>query len=164
MGTIISLLPTERDAASEVERLVKTGIPKRKIQILTQDKAIRDIFGCDPICTIRNYAILGALLVGSIYMIFGIVATWCECNLMGFDHSFGLLTLFGGVLAGGFVGGVLGAIIGLGESEKETHLYIQKAHQGAKVILIKTTKEEADQTKIMLQHEGYMGIKTIQED
>ena len=163
MSTIIGLLPAQHEVNSEVERLVETGIPAESILVLAQEKAIREILGCEPICTIRYYAIWGALLVGAIYGVFGIVAAWCECNLLGFNQPSGMLTLIGGVLAGGFVGGILGAIIGLGESEKNTHLYLQGARMGRKILVLQTAKGDVEKAKTTLRQVGCTGVRTIPE-
>lgn len=161
MNTIIGLLPSQSDPISEIEKLVDTGIPEEDVSVLTQEKAIREILGCDPICTIRYYAIWGALIGGAIYSVFGILAAWCECNLFGFDQTNGLLTLMGGVLAGGFVGGVLGAIIGLGKSEENTHLYTQGARMGNRVIVLRTESGNVEKAKTMLSQLGCIGVRMI---
>lgn len=161
MNTIIGLLPSQSDPISEIEKLVDTGIPEEDVSVLTQEKAIREILGCDPICTIRYYAIWGALIGGAIYSVFGILAAWCECNLFGFDQANGLLTLMGGVLAGGFVGGVLGAIIGLGKSEENTHLYTQGARMGNRVIVLRTESGNVEKAKTMLSQLGCIGVRMI---
>lgn len=163
MSTIIGLLPAQREVSPEVERLVETGIPAESILVLAQEKAIREILGCDPSCTVRYYAIWGALLVGTIYGVFGIVAAWCECNLLGFNQPSGMLTLVGGMLAGGFVGGVLGAIIGLGESEKNTHLYLQGARMGRKMLVLQTAEGDVEKAKTTLRQVGCTGVRTIPE-
>lgn len=161
MNTIIGLLPSQSDPISEIEKLVDTGIPEEDVSVLTQEKAIREILGCDPICTIRYYAIWGALIGGAIYSVFGALAAWCECNLFGFDQTNGLLTLMGGVLAGGFVGGVLGAIIGLGKSEENTHLYTQGARMGNRVIVLRTESGNVEKAKTMLSQLGCIGVRMI---
>lgn len=161
MNTIIGLLPSQRDPISEVEKLVSRGVPEEDVYVLTQEKAIREILGCDPICTIKYYAIWGALIGVAIYSVFGILAAWCECNLLGFDQPNGLLTLVGGVLAGGFVGGVLGAIIGLGKSEENTHLYTQGARMGNKVLVLRTESGDVEKAKTILRQLGCIGVRMI---
>jgi hypothetical protein len=161
MSTIIGLIPDQREISTEVERLVETGIPEENILVLAKEKAVREILGCDPICTVRYYAIWGALLVGTIYGIFGIVAAWCECNLLGFNQPSGMLTLIGGVLAGGFVGGILGAIIGLGESEENTHLYTQGVRIGNRVLVLQTESGDVEKAKKTLRQVGCIGVRMI---
>ncbi len=161
MNTVIGLLPTQRDPITEVEKLVDAGIPEADVSVLTQEKAIREILGCDPICTIRYYAVWGALIGGTIYSAFGILAAWCECNLFGFNQANGVLTLMGGVLAGGFVGGVLGAIIGLGKSEENTHLYTQGARMGNRVLVLRIESGDVEEAVTKLRQTGCVGVRLI---
>lgn len=161
MNTIIGLLPSQQDPIAEVEKLVDAGISKENIFVLTHEKSIREILGCDPICTVRFYAIWGALICGAIYSIFGILAAWCECNLFGFDQTNGVLTLMGGVLAGGFVGAVLGAIIGLGKSEENTHLYTQGARMGNRVLVLRSESRDVENWVSKLRQAGCMGVRLL---
>lgn len=162
MSKIIGILPSQFDISTEVEGLVEFGLSSEDIQILTKENSIQKALGCNPICTVKYYAVGGALLIGAIYGIFGVVAAWCECNLLSFDQPFGYLTLIGGVLAGGLVGGILGAMLGLGESEKHSHLYVQEARLGATVVLVNTMLEKAEQTGEFMRKGGFIGIKTLQ--
>ena len=162
MSMIIGILPSQFDISTEVEGLIEFGLSSEDIQILTKENSIQKALGCNPICTVKYNAVGGALLIGAIYGIFGVVAAWCECNLFSFDQPFGYLTLIGGVLAGGLVGGILGAMLGLGESEKHSHLYVQEARLGATVVLVNTMLEKAEQTREFMRKGGFIGIKTLQ--
>ena len=162
MRMIIGILPNQFDIISKVNGLVEFGLPSENIQILTKENSIQKALGCDPICTVKYYAVGGAVLIGVIYSIFGLVAAWCECNLLSFDQPYGYLTLIGSVLAGGLVGGILGAMLGLGESEKHSHLYVQEARLGATVVLVNTMGDNAEQTKEFMRRGGFIGIKTLQ--
>lgn len=164
MSKIIGLLLGRQEIDQEIENLVNKGMVVKDICVLTQEKEIKEALGCDPICTVRNHAISGALLVGGIYSVFGLFAGWCECNLLDLNQSFGILTLLGGILAGCFVGGILGAIIGFAESEQDSHLYLQGSRLGNQVILMEVTPTKANETKQILRQAGFTGIKTIAWD
>lgn len=67
----------------------------------------------------------------------------------------------GGVLAGGFVGAVLGAIIGLGKSEENTHLYTQGARMGNRVLVLRSESRDVEKLVSKLRQAGCIGVRLL---
>ena len=105
----------------------------------------------------------GALLVGGVYAIAAILAGWCECNLFGYGRTIAVETLIVGILIGGFIGAVLGLLVGVANYEADTHLYIQEARRGGKVIVVETDQGEAEKAIQLLKQEGFVGVRTLQK-
>ena len=95
----------------------------------------------------------------AVYGIFGFFAGQCQCNLLQFGRVYGLGTFIGGVLAGAFVGGAIGCLIGIAELEENDRLYIQGVRIGGKVVLIQTENRNSEKVKHILEQEHASGVK-----
>lgn len=65
-----------------------------------------------------------------------------------------LATVFGGVLAGTAVGGILGAFRGLGVSEHEAHFYQSHFHEGRAIVAIKAGSRAGEAADILVRYGG----------
>jgi len=162
MSKIIGLLPGGSNIQLRLNELEQQGLSSADIQILNRENNVWDALGCEPFCKVRDSAIVGALIGGSIYAVFGLVAAWCECNLLGFGGPYGMFTLVAGILAGLFVGGALGALVGLANSESGAHLYIQGVRMGDQMVVIEVPDQKVDIVKNLLIRSGLSGVK-VQE-
>jgi len=66
-----------------------------------------------------------------------------------------LSAFFGGTVAGMAVGGILGALTGLGISENEARLYEQKFHEGKAIVAVKAGARAGDATQLLARQGGY---------
>lgn len=66
-----------------------------------------------------------------------------------------LSAFFGGTVAGMAVGGILGALHGLGISENEAKLYEQKFHEGKAIVAVRAGPRAIDATQILSRQGGY---------
>ena len=161
MKSIIGLFSYESAVNPAVERLKDAGIAGDQISILSNPKTIDELFGCDPVCVIKNYTVWGILIGIGTYAIFGAAAALCQCNLMQYGQVYGIGTFLGAILAGAFVGGVIGVLVGAGEAEKDTHLYVQGVHLGGRVISIQVPDENVEPVKQILAEENVTGVKVL---
>jgi hypothetical protein len=161
MKSIIGLFRGEDDPTQSVQRLKEAGLPEGRITIFTQENAIRKFLGCEPTCVVSRYAVWGASIGIAVYALFALFAGLCQCDLFHFDQAHGIATILGGILAGGFVGGALGLLVGAGEFEKDSHLYVQGARMGGSVIVVQASEEDADRLKLVLEQEKVLGVKAL---
>jgi len=162
MNPIIGLFWHEIDTTQAVNRLKEAGFTEVKISILTQESAIRSILGCEPAGVVSKYAAWGAFFGIIIYGIFGLVAGWCQCNLFSFGQAYGIGAFLGVILAGAFVGGFLGCIAGVAESEEDSHLYVQGARMGGRVVVVQANMEDAAKATFILKQEKALGVKSFE--
>jgi hypothetical protein len=161
MKPVIGLFGREVDSSLVINRLKAAGIAEDKVRLLTQEGAIRKLLECEPSGLVSRYTALGAFFGIAIYGIFGLVASFCQCNLLHFGHNFGIATILGLTLGGIFVGGIIGCLIGAAESEKDSHLYVQGARIGGRVIVVQTGEEDFENVKRILEQANVSGVKLL---
>jgi hypothetical protein len=61
----------------------------------------------------------------------------------------------GGAIAGTAVGGIFGAMTGLGVSEEEARFYEQEFHSGRALVAVRCGPRAADAAEILRRHGGY---------
>ncbi len=66
-----------------------------------------------------------------------------------------LAMAFGGAVAGTAVGGIFGAMTGLGISEDEARFYEKEFHSGRALVAVKAGSRAADAARILRKHGGY---------
>lgn len=153
MPKMISLLPEEVDVADVLQDLQQAGVSQERIQVVTDEKDARSLLGCDPVCTVRRYGLIGMLIGAGTYTIYAAIAAYCECVLFGFDYSIGAGVFLGGVLAGAFVGGLLGLLVGFGLYEEADNRYVEALLRGGRVLVVNTSRQEALQVQRLLEQE-----------
>jgi hypothetical protein len=161
MKPIIGLFRREDETSFSVNRLREAGYAEDKVGILTQESTIRELLGCEPTCVVSRYAAWGISLGIVIYAIFGMVAGWCQCNLLGFGQVYGIFTILAVLLAGAIIGAILGSIVGIAEFEKNSHLYVQGARLGGRVIVVQASDEDAERVKRILEQANASGVKAL---
>jgi hypothetical protein len=161
MKSIIGMLTQESDVMSAVQELREAGFNEGRISILDSETTVRKILNCQPYCAVPKFAFLGTVLGMAAYTTSAILASWCQCNLFGYEGALGTGTFLGGILAGAFIGGVIGIILGAAESEGDTHLYIQRVRMGGKLIAIQVQEEETESVKHILEQVRASGVKAL---
>jgi hypothetical protein len=162
MKSIIGLFENDDSVRRTIERLEAAGIPRGRIQQLSDLNKVNKILGCDPICVVQSYTFGGAAVGVAIYSIFGLAAAFCECNLMQFGREYGIFAFLGAILAGTVIGGIIGSMLGIGEVEKDTHLYIQGVRTGSKVIAVEVADGTIEDVKTILSVERALGVRMIE--
>lgn len=159
MPKLIRLLPAEVDVENLLQDLQQAGISLEQVQIVSDDRSARTLLGCDPVCTLRRYGLIGTLIGGGTYTIFAAIAAYCECALFGFGISIGLGVFLGGVLAGAFVGGLLGLLVGLGLYEEADYRYMDALRGGGQVLVVNTSRQEAPHVQHLLEQKQALIVK-----
>ncbi len=161
MKRVIGLFEREQAVSPAVERLKNAGIAGEEIQIVSNTNTVTELLGCDPACVIKNYTAWGVAIGVGIYAVFGLAAALCECGLMQFGREYGVGVFIGALLAGTLVGSAIGFLVGAGEAEKDTHLYVQGIRTGGKVIAIRVPDPDSDRVKNLLLMEHALGVKAL---
>ena len=100
-------------------------------------------------------AVTGALGGG---MVGGILAAAAALLIPGVGPILAggvLASFFGGAIAGTAIGGILGALTGLGISEEEARFYEQEFKAGKAIVAVKTQNRIEDAREILQRHGGY---------
>jgi hypothetical protein len=161
MKSVIGLLAQDADMTSAVQELREAGFAKDRISILDSESAVRKILNCQPYCAVPKYAFLGTAVGMVIYSASAIIASWCQCNLFGYENVLGTGTFLGGMLAGAFIGGFIGIVLGAAESEGNSHVYVQGVRVGGKLIAIQAQEEEIESIKHILERKRASGVAAI---
>jgi hypothetical protein len=161
MKSVIGVVTHKEDVESVVQELREAGFAEDRISILNTQNAVRQILNCQPYCEVPRHAFLGTAIGMAAYATSAILASWCQCNLFGYERAYGTGTFLGGILAGAFIGGFLGIILGIAQSEGDSHLYVQGVRMGGKLISIEAREEEIESIKHILKQASALGVKAL---
>jgi hypothetical protein len=161
MKSITALLENDDMATRSCQRLKEAGLGEDRINIITEENSIRKLLNCEPMCVVARFALRGAILGVAVYALFAVFAGLCQCDLFHFGQAYGVGTFLGGILAGVFVGGGLGSLVGAAQFEQDSHVYIQGVRMGGRVILIQTQDAETDLVKRILEEERAFDVKML---
>ena len=161
MVSVIGLFWRGVDVDGPIQELKAGDIPQEGIHLETSDNAVLKLLGKKPYQVIKKYAVWGAFAGMVTYALFALLAGWCECNLFYFKQIIGIGALLGGILAGIFVGGFIGVLIGAGESERDTHLYVQGVRTGGKLLVIDVNEDQAERVMSILKEQNAHGVKAL---
>ena len=158
MITVIGLFPANQEVSQEIEQLEEAGFAKDNIRVLTKDRPVKKLLGCEPNRIVAEYASWGALLGITVYGIFILVAVWCDCILYPISQLIAFEIVLIGILIGALIGGIIGVFTGLAEYEKETHLYTQGINIGDKVFVLQTERGDMEKAIEILNQIGCLGV------
>lgn len=99
-------------------------------------------------------AVAGALTGG---MVGGVLATAISLLIPGVGPVLAggvIASFFGGAIAGTAVGGILGALQGLGISEDEARFYEKQFHEGRAIVAVKPGARLADAADVLVRFGG----------
>jgi hypothetical protein len=161
MKPMIGLLNDGAAMSPTVEQLRAAGFAEERINILTEPGAVTKLLGCDPACVMKHYTAWGAVIGGGIYAVFGVVAGLCQCGFIHLGREYGILAFFGALLAGTLIGGVIGALAGVGEAEKDTQLYVQGVNFGGMIITVQVTEKDIELVERILTAPNVLGLKML---
>lgn len=161
MPHVIGLFTRELDYDRSVIDLRSAGLRPEQVGLISREQVVGDVMGCGSARIVEMYAGAGALLGFIIYGISALLASWCQCNLFGFDEIVQIRTLVGGVLAGMFVGGSLGVFAGISRLEEVTTIYYQGKRLDGKILDVKVNKTRADQVKEVLKRDGAYDVRVV---
>lgn len=161
MSTIIGLFPSQKDIDEELRQMEEAGFSKDNIRVITKDRPIKKLLGCEPNRIVAEHAASGALFGIAVYGIFVLVAVWCDCMLYPISQLIAFEIILVGILCGALFGGIIGLFIGMAEYEKDTHLYTQGIRIGDKVFVLQTELDNVEKAKETLSQIGCLGVRML---
>jgi hypothetical protein len=157
MKSVIGLFWSDEDLQRSIRKLEEEGFAKDSVDVLTRISK-RRLVGDQGHPVVRS-AGWGAVIGIVIYAVFGLGAALAGCTYCGYGFAYAAGTLVGFVVIGGFVGALLGQWIGADASERDTHLYIQGARLGAKLVAVRSCDELITKAMSILQQENAIGVR-----
>lgn len=100
----------------------------------------------------------GAVIGTTIYAVFGLGAALAGCTYSGYGFAYAVGTLVGLVVIGGFVGVLLGQWIGVGASERDTHLYTQGVNLGGRLVVVHGSRESVAHATEIFRQQNAVGV------
>jgi len=161
MRTVIGLFPSHQDVSEESKRIEEAGFPRDNMRVISNERSIKCLLGCEPKSIVAKYASLGALLGILVYGIFISVAAWCDCILYPISQLIAFEIVLFGILAGTIIGGILGLFFGWAEYEKDIHLYTQGINFGEKVFVLQTETQNVEKAMETLSQIGCFGVRLL---
>jgi hypothetical protein len=142
MKTVIGLFQDKNDLNSASIELQSQGFSDDQMHVIEEASQFRNYMDCSYGRSMLKNTIGGAAFIGIIFALIGMAAGFCE-SLAGMPT--GLCIGVGVVLLllGALVGGLLGAIIGWAEVDRETHSYLAGLEKGHTLMLVKTDEEDS---------------------
>ncbi len=158
-SSVIAVYDTVKQMADTVRQLQEAGIDRRQISILAHDLSDEDklhgyVVADHPS---RREAAAGAWMGGIFGMALGAAFVWVP----GFGPLFAAgpiaATLIGaleGAAAGAAGMGLIGALVGWGVSEEETHVYADMVRSGKKLVIVHGNEDVVQRAYSLLQQTG----------
>ena len=159
MKTIIGLLWHREDVQSSIRQLKEIGVDEDRISVLTRTKAARKFLDGDQSHVVAKHIGWGVLFGIAFFGIIGLTASLCECTLFNYSLASGIGTLASYLTIGTIFGAIMGSFVGVGELEKDTHLYTQGVSRGGALIVVQVSDELASRTMSTLRQARAVGVK-----
>ena len=161
MSTVIGLFPSNQGIHEQLQKMEEAGFTKDSIRVITKERPIKKLLGCEPNRIVAQYGMWGALLGITVYGIFVLVGVWCDCLIYPISQLIAFEIVLVGILIGAFIGGIIGGFTGLAEYEKDTHLYTQGIRIGDKVFVLQTERGDAEKAIETLNQIGCLGVRML---
>ena len=141
MKTVIGLFQERMDLNSTTIELQSRGFSADQMHMIEKESQFRDYMDCSYARSMLANAVGGAVFIGAIFGLMGLVAGFCE-SLAGMptDLCLGVAAVL--LFLGALVGGLLGVVIGWAEVDRETHFYLEGLKKGHALLLVQTDEED----------------------
>ena len=163
MSTVIGLFRANQEVSQEIEQLEEAGFAKDNIRVLTKDRPVKKLLGCEPNRIVAEYASWGALLGITVYGIFILVGVLCDCILYPISQLIAFEIVLVGILIGALIGGIIGGLTGMAEYEKNAHLYTQGINIGDKVFVLQTESGDEGKAINTLHQISCLGVRMLSQ-
>lgn len=163
MKTIIGLFSNKEDVQSSIRQLKETGVDEERISVFTRNQVIRKFLDSGESHVVLKYIGWGVLFGIAIYGSFGLTASLCGCTLFGYSLASGIGTLLSYIAIGTVFGAIMGSFVGVGELEKDTHLYTQGVSLGGALIVVQVSDDLASGVMNTLRQARAVGAKIYPE-
>jgi len=159
MKTIIGLLWNREDVQSSIGQLKEADVDEDRINVLTRTKAVRKFLDCDQSHVVAKHIGWGIFFGIAIFSVIGLTTSLCECTLFNYSLASGIGTLASFITIGTIFGAIMGSFVGVGELEKDTHLYTQGVSRGGALVVMQVSDEFASRTMSTLRQARAVGVK-----
>ena len=171
MRTAIGLFLEREDAAEAIDALDEAGFQPDEVSLLARREVVEDLVDDERADSAVESASVGALGGTALGGLVGLIAGASALMVPGIGPAlaFGTwATVLGTTAAGAGIGaaygGIVGALIGFGVAEEQTHIYVEGVQRGGILVLVQV--EGADRLQraeaIMTAHNG-RGVDIVQE-
>lgn len=159
--------PTKAQKA--IDELEDAGLDRDEVSLLAKKESVEDVLDAETEEAVVETATVGAVggtalggLIGLAAGSTALVIPGVGPALAGGASAAALGTAAAGAGVGAAYGGFVGALIGFGVTEEETHLYEKSVQEGGILLLVRTgDPEKIDIAReIMLEHGG-IGVDVI---
>ena len=161
MSTVIGLFTSQKDIDEKLKQMEEAGFSKENIRVITKDRPIKKLLGCEPNRIVAEHAAAGALFGMTIYGIFVLVAVWCDCMIYPISQLIAFEIILVGILCGALFVVIIGLFRVMAEYEKDTHLYTQGIRIGDKVFVLQTELDNVEKAKETLSQIGCLGVRML---
>lgn len=171
MRTAIGLFLERESAEDAIDALDEAGFGPDEVSVLARREVVEDIVDDERGESAMESASVGALGGTALGGLVGLIAGASALVVPGIGPAlaFGTwATVLGTTAAGAGIGaaygGIVGALIGFGVAEEQTHIYVEGVQQGGILLLVQPEDPAQLQTaeKIMTMHEG-RGVDIVEE-
>ena len=156
-STLVAVFEDRNQAIAAVDELERAGFKHEEIGFAIRgSEAVRGGMITDATGTKDAKGALTGMATGG--MVGGVLTAAVSLLIPGVGPIVAggvLAAFFGGAIAGTAIGGILGAMTGLGVSEEEAKFYEHEFHSGRAIVAVRGGKRAADAAEILRRHGGY---------
>jgi hypothetical protein len=162
MALILSLVSNDDHVANTQKELVTAGFTAARINVLYHPVEVwQRLNGHQKMAVVFKHAAIGGLLGIIVGALYGVPAGVFNCTLMNCPQStsiimWALITLFW--IMGG---GILGALIGLDQLERDLYDYVEGVRRGEALIVVESSAQQVPQARRILQRQYGTVIRDI---
>lgn len=158
MTTIVSFIPEADHVLTARQALTKVGIPKDKINVVTQPLEVwRRLHGREKTWVLFKGVAIGALLGAVVGLMASAPAGYFNCARQACTVQESLLFAVLVTAYFAFAGGLLGAFAGADRFENDVLLYVDGVLRGEPLLAIETSEETAAKARhILTQEHGFL--------
>jgi hypothetical protein len=151
MKAVVGLFERPQDAERAVEALESAGFLKDEIGAVARDHVIEEYLGQEEAGSVAKGAGLGVAVGGLIGLLAGIVAI----TVSGIGP-----VLAAGMLVTMLAGGLIGALIEVGVSEEEAHVYAEGVKRDGVLVAVQSEAGRASLAKEILGRADAVNVET----
>jgi len=155
--TLVAAFPDRLEAERAVDELEQAGFSKDDVgfAIRGADVAAGGMITDEEGAKDRPGALAGMATGAGVGALLGAAAALLVPGVGPVIAGGVLAMAFGGAIAGTAIGGMFGAMSGLGVSEEEARFYEQEFNSGKAIVAVKAGARAADAAAVLRKHGGY---------
>ena len=171
MRTVLGLFLERANAEEAIKDLNEAGFRRNEVSILAREEVVEDIVDDERGEAAVESAGVGALGGTALGGLVGLIAGASALVIPGIGPALAAgtwATVLGTTAAGAGIGaaygGFVGALIGFGVAEEQTHIYVEGMERGGLLLLVQT--EDADRLQLaeeIMTANGGRGVDIVAE-